>query len=156
MEQEKTKKYVLVTGAYGGMGAKAVDAFVRKGYTVFALDRKVGDAKEGVVPFEADITDINSLKCIFQAVRDITDELFAIVHFAGVYMLDSLIEMSEQDFDKAFQVNVYGAFNVNKIFLPLLKENSRIIITTSELAPLDPLPFTGIYAITKSALDGYA
>lgn len=32
----------------------------------------------------------------------------------------------------------------------------RIIIITSELAPLDPLPFTGIYAITKAALERYA
>ena len=30
------------------------------------------------------------------------------------------------------------------------------MITTSELAPLDPLPFTGLYAVTKSALDKYA
>ena len=29
-------------------------------------------------------------------------------------------------------------------------------MTTSELAPLDPLPFTGIYAVTKAALDRYA
>ena len=40
--------------------------------------------------------------------------------------------------------------------LPLLKRGSRIVIITSELAPLDPLPFTGIYAVTKSALDKYA
>jgi short-subunit dehydrogenase len=64
--------------------------------------------------------------------------------------------MSGEDFDKAFKINLYGAFNINKAFLPLLKPNSKIIITTSELAPLDPLPFTGIYAITKSALDGYS
>ena len=38
----------------------------------------------------------------------------------------------------------------------MLKHGSRVIITTSELAPLDPLPFTGIYAVTKSALDKYA
>ena len=35
-------------------------------------------------------------------------------------------------------------------------QGSRIIITTSELAPLDPLPFTGLYAVTKAALDKYA
>ena len=38
----------------------------------------------------------------------------------------------------------------------MLKSGSRILITTSELAPLDPLPFTGIYAVTKGALDKYA
>jgi short-subunit dehydrogenase len=38
----------------------------------------------------------------------------------------------------------------------LLCEGGRILITTSELAPLDPLPFTGVYAVSKSALDKYA
>ena len=38
----------------------------------------------------------------------------------------------------------------------MLKNGSKILITTSELAPLDPLPFTGIYAVTKGALDKYA
>ena len=55
-----------------------------------------------------------------------------------------------------FDVNLHGAFLVNKTFLPLLSRGSRILITTSELAPLDPLPFTGVYAVTKKALDGYA
>jgi NAD(P)-dependent dehydrogenase (short-subunit alcohol dehydrogenase family) len=40
--------------------------------------------------------------------------------------------------------------------LTLLKQGGRVVITTSELAPLDPLPFTGLYAVTKGALDKYA
>jgi len=71
-------------------------------------------------------------------------------------MLDSLVEMEEKDFERIFRINLGGVFLVNKIFLPLLKKGSHIVITTSELAPLDPLPFTGIYAVTKSALDRYA
>lgn len=71
-------------------------------------------------------------------------------------MLDSLVEMNEESFRRIFEINLFGAYNVNKIFLPLLKSGSRIIMTTSELAPLDPLPFTGIYAVTKSTLDKYA
>ena len=42
------------------------------------------------------------------------------------------------------------------LFTPILNQGGRIIITTSELAPLDPLPFTGIYAVTKAALEKYA
>ena len=34
-------KYILVTGAYGGMGRATVKALVEKGYNVFALDKKV-------------------------------------------------------------------------------------------------------------------
>ena len=149
-------KYVLITGAYGGMGYKTVQRLAKDGFVVFALDKRVKEEEENVIPIQADLTDVESLKNAFAQVKAVTNELFAIVHFAGVYMLDSLIEMEDEAFDKIYKINVYGAFYVNKIFMPLLKKGSRILITTSELAPLDPLPFTGIYAVTKAALDKYA
>ena len=149
-------KYVLITGAYGGMGYKTVKELVSQGFTVFALDKKVKAPEENVIPIEVDVTDIESVKNAFGKVQSVTDELFAIVHYAGVYMLDSLVEIPSEQFERIFQINLFGAFYINKIFLPLLKQGSRIVMTTSELAPLDPLPFTGIYAITKNALDKYA
>ena len=149
-------KYILVTGAYGGMGYKTVKQLASKGFTVFALDKKVNTIEENIIPIEVDLTNLDSVNDAFQKVKSITDSLYGIVHFAGVYMLNSLVEIDEKDFDKIFKINLYGAFYVNKTFLPLLNKGSKIILTTSELAPLDPLPFTGIYAITKSALDKYA
>lgn len=147
---------ILVTGAYGGMGRAVARALRDSGARVFALDRTVGEAEEGILPVEADVTSPKSVAEAFAAVREHTDSLFAIVHFAGIYMLDSLVEMGEEEFRRIFDVNLYGAFLVNKTFLPLVAEGGRILITTSELAPLDPLPFTGIYAVTKAALDKYA
>lgn len=149
-------RYVLVTGAYGGMGQKTVQALKRQGFGVIALDQKIGAAEEGVFPLQADLTDEASVLRAFEAAKEITEELYAIVHFAGIYLLDSMVEIESQRFVRAFQVNLFAAFLVNKTFLPLLRPGSRIIITTSELAPLDPLPFTGIYAVTKGALDRYA
>lgn len=149
-------KYILVTGAYGGIGQKTVRHLKEQGFGVFALDKNVGDAEEQVIPLQADITDQESVLCAFEKAKAITDELYAIVHFAGIYMLDSLVEMEREAFERAFQVNLFGAFLMNKTFLPLLKRGSKIIMMTSELAPLDPLPFTGIYAVTKGALDRYA
>ena len=149
-------KNVIVTGAFGGMGYAAVKALKNKGYFVFALDRVVGDAEENVMPIQADLTRGEDISAAYEKIRAITDEVYAIVHFAGMYNLDSLVEMPEENFTRIFDVNVFSVYRVNKAFLPLLKKGSRIVITTSELAPLDPLPFTGIYAITKSALDKYA
>lgn len=149
-------KYILVTGAYGGMGQKTTQALAEKGFTVFALDKKTEDAQKNIIPIQADITDEKSIFRAVQAVKETTDRLFAIVHFAGIYMLDSLAEMESESFERIFRINVFGAFLINKAFLPFLEQGSRILMTTSELAPLDPLPFTGIYAVTKSALDKYA
>ena len=149
-------KYVLVTGAYGGMGKRAVENFRAQGYKVFALDKQVGEAQDGVIPVQADVTDEQSLLQALELVRQTSDELYAIVHFAGIYMLDSLVELKSEAFERIFKINLFGVFCVNKVFLPLLQKGSKILITTSELAPLDPLPFTGIYAVSKSALDKYA
>lgn len=149
-------KDILITGAYGGMGQATAKALCEKGFRVFALDRKVGDLCDNMIPIEADVTSEEGVHAAMEKLRQYTDSLYAIVHFAGIYMLDSLVEMDEADFRRIVDVNLYGCFLVNKTFLPFLKQGSRILITTSELAPLDPLPFTGIYAVTKGALDKYA
>ena len=150
------KPSILVTGAYGGMGKATAKALKERGFRVFALDKAVGDEEENIIPIKADITDESSIKGAFDRVNQMTDKLFAIVHFAGIYMLDSLIEMDSEDFERIFKINLGGVYLINKTFVPLLKNGSRIVITTSELAPLDPLPFTGVYAVSKAALDKYA
>jgi len=88
--------------------------------------------------------------------RGRTAQLDAIVHTAGIYDLDSLLELDETRFRRIFDVNLFGVYRVNRAFAPLLTSGGRIVIVSSELAPLDPLPFTGLYAITKGALEQYA
>ena len=149
-------KTILITGAAGGMGRATALHFRDMGWRVFALDRVAIEQEENIFPIVADLTHEESVRAAMEDVEHETDKLDAIIHFAGVYMLDSLVEMSTEAYDRIFEINVRGVYLVNKHFLPLLDKGSRILITTSELAPLDPLPFTGIYAITKAALDKYA
>ncbi|MBQ3232263.1 MAG: SDR family NAD(P)-dependent oxidoreductase [Clostridia bacterium] len=149
-------KYALVTGAFGGMGKSAVKRLSEENYTVFALDIACGESYENVIGIETDITDQKSVENALAIVSSYTDRLDACLHFAGVYMLNSLLEMPQADFLRIMNVNVTGAFSVNRVFAPLFKTGTRIVILTSELAPLKPLPFTGIYAVTKGALDKYA
>ena len=103
-----------------------------------------------------DLTAPAEVEAAWETVRQEAGELDGIVHMAGIYDLDSLAEMEEERFLRDFDVNLFGAYRVNKLFLSLLRPGGRILMVTSELAPLDPLPFTGIYAVTKAALDKYA
>ena len=152
-------KNVVVTGAFGGMGKSVVKKLIESGYTVFALDKKIDSEFDGVssvISIETDVTSSDSVINAFNLVKDAVSEVYAVIHLAGIYNLNSLIEISEEDFDKIFKINLKGAFLINKTFIPLLCKGSKIIIVSSELAPLNPLPFTGIYAISKTALDSYA
>lgn len=149
-------KAAVLTGASGGMGSAAAAALVKEGYFVFALDSRETNSREGVEFIRTDLTDAASVRSAFDFVRSKTDGIDCIVNMAGLYDLDSLVEISEERFLRSFNVNLFAVYRVNKAFLPLLREGGRVVITTSELAPLDPLPFTGLYAITKAALEKYA
>lgn len=147
---------VLLTGACGGMGRAICAMLLEKGYTVYGLDRKGCTPVDGVCFVECDVTVPAAIDAAFARIQAEAGHLDAIVHTAGIYDLDSLLEMDEVRFTRMFEVNFFGVYRVNRAFAPLLSGSGRIVITSSELAPLDPLPFTGVYAVTKAALEKYA
>lgn len=148
-------KNILITGVCGGMGYAAARKFAQSGFRVFGIDRRPS-CDLPIDYFCADITDELSIDEARAKISAETEKIDGILHFAGIYNLDSLIEVSEEEFVNIFNINLFGIYRVNKAFVPMMERGGRIIITSSELAPLAPLPFTGLYAITKSAVEKYA
>ncbi|MCR4621221.1 MAG: SDR family NAD(P)-dependent oxidoreductase [Clostridiales bacterium] len=141
----------IVTGASGGMGSAICALLRREGHRVWGLDI---NETEGVI--KTDITDTDSILAAYERVKAEAGGINGIVHAAGIYDLNSLVEMPEEDFRRDFDINLLGMFRVNRAFVPLLEACSRVVMISSELAPLYPLPFTGIYAVTKTAVEKYA
>jgi len=151
------KMHMLITGGAGGIGRAASAYFSQKGWKVYSCDVVAQESvDENIVPVLMDIRSAESVAAARAIVEADTDRLDAIVNLAGIYIMDSLVEVPEEDFIRMFDINVNGAYRVNKQFLPLVKNGGRIIIITSELSGLDPLPFNGIYNITKTTLGAYA
>lgn len=148
-------KTVAVTGAAGGMGSAVCRSLLEEGWQVFALDIRESNLP-GAISVCCDVTDLSSLERARDTIGEICSHLDAIVHTAGIYDLDALTEIEEERFTRIFQINVFGVYRVNRLLTPMMGAGGRITIITSELAPLDPLPFTGIYAVTKGALEKYA
>ncbi len=148
-------KNVLITGACGGMGRATCSLLLKNGYNVIGVDVQ-NSIDLPVTYYQVDLTDTNQIKSVYDSVCKNYEKIDAIIHFAGVYKMDSLIEIDEERIVEIFNINLFGVYRINKIFMPLLRKGSKIIMTSSELAPLDPLPFTGLYAITKASLEKYA
>ena len=150
------KKNILLVGICGGMGQATAEKLIRNGYNVWGIDYCSTCNIDGVRYFQADITKIKQIEDVFSEISKEITNIYAVIHLAGIYLMDSLVEMSEDRFTRIFDINVFGIYRINKIFLPLLSKGSRILITSSEVAPLDPLPFNGIYSVTKSTIEKYA
>lgn len=149
-------KTVLLIGAGGGMGTACARMFLQNGVRVLGMDRPSAAMPEGVIPLYVDLTEPDAVTAAYDAVKTHTERIDAIVYMAGIYEADSLVEIDEARLSRIFEINVFGAYRVIKTFLPLLSEDARVVIVTSELADIDPLPFTGLYGITKGTLDRFA
>lgn len=150
-------KYIVLSGFSGGMGLETAKLFVQNGFFVYGLDIKEPKEEiENTKFIKTNLRDLSSIEAAFTKIKEEINELEAIISMAGIYDINSLIEMSEEDFLRIFDINVFAIYRLNKTFVPLLKKKGKIIMVSSELAPLDPLPFTGIYAITKSTIEKYA
>ena len=149
-------KYILVTGANGGIGRATVSKLLENNYKVISLDIKDDNLKDLDTPFiKCDVSKKEDVESAYQKVKEITNELYAIVNTVGIFMMESIIEGKEEDLRKIFDINFFGVYQVNKTMFPLLKVGCKIINLTSEVARYSPQPFQAYYNLSKVALDSY-
>lgn len=149
-------KNVLITGASSGIGKSLKDIFLKNGYHVIALDINKIEKEENLDTFICDITSKEGLINVKQTLIDQNIKLDYIVDVAGIHMMASLVESPIDQMQKLININLNGTMLVNHTFHSLLQEKGRIVIITSEVASFDPMPFNGLYNVSKTALDTYA
>lgn len=147
---------LLITGAASGIGQAVADYFTERGHMVFGVDVAKGAERENFLCFVADITDEASLQCVKEYLCENNIILDAILNIAGVHRMASLVESDYACMKKVVDINLSGTMLVNRVFHERLAANGRVIIVTSEVASFDPMPFNGLYNVTKTALDSYA
>jgi NAD(P)-dependent dehydrogenase (short-subunit alcohol dehydrogenase family) len=157
------KMNVLITGAASGIGFCSAIRLAEAGHRVFALDVKGADlsgasdaAKENICSMISDITDKQSLEAVGQHLADEGVVLDAILCIAGVHMMASLAESEPEKMRRLIEVNLWGTMLTVRVFHSSLAKDGRVIIVSSEVAAYDPMPFNGLYNVSKTAIDCYA
>ena len=149
-------KYVLLTGANGGIGKQILISLLENNYKVISLDISDSNIKELDTTFiKCDVSNKEDILKAYEIVKDIAPTLYSVINTIGIFMMESIIEGSEDDFRHIFEVNFFGVYRLNKIMFPLLSKGSRIINLTSEVARYTPQPFQAYYNLTKITLDKY-
>lgn len=151
-------KYVLVTGANGGLGFALTKQLLSEEYTVFACDLKAkGTENSRIKYFDIDVTDEESIERVKTVVYNITDSLYAVINLAGIFTMQSIVEGDSAALKRIIDINFWGTYNVNRAFLSLIeKGKGRIINMSSEIGRYSIAPFNGYYALSKHLVDGYS
>jgi len=149
-------KYILLSGANGGIGRHILSSLIEKGYKLISLDISDSSIKDMTTTFiKCDVTKKEDLNNAFNKIKEITPKLDAIVNTVGMFKMQSIIEGSEEDFRKIFDINFFGIYSLNKKMFPLLQKGSKIINLTSEVAKYSPQPLQAYYNLSKITLDKY-
>ncbi|MBN1792978.1 SDR family oxidoreductase [Candidatus Woesearchaeota archaeon] len=145
-------KKVVVTGGANGIGAALCRLMRIKGANVLSIDKFPPKNPElGIEYLSADVTDAASLQAAFSRIGLVD----CLVNNAGVMRRGSLFDLSEEDYDLLFDVNVKGYWLVLKSAKPFLRKGAAVVVMSSRHAlglPQDP----GVYALTKQADIGLA
>jgi NAD(P)-dependent dehydrogenase (short-subunit alcohol dehydrogenase family) len=158
-----SQKFALVTGAGTGLGLATAKLIASKGWKVFGthLPSQSPDAlqRAGVTPVAMDVTDESSVKAGYERIAQEVGAagLATLINSAALAEIaGGVIEGVSMERVKAlFDVNVFGTLRVTQTFLPLLRASGAArIVNVSSTATRLPVPFTGIYAISKFAIMG--
>jgi len=154
-------KIALVTGASGGIGAATAAHLIHLGATVVVADRTLDLARAAAqklgasaVPVELDVADVNGIQRSVRAATDTAGPIDILVNNAGIFDLVPLLEVTEQHFDRLFQINTKGAFFVLQAVARSMVEHhasGTIVNVASQAGRRGEAP-SSIYAASKAAV----
>jgi NAD(P)-dependent dehydrogenase (short-subunit alcohol dehydrogenase family) len=150
-------KLALVTGAASGIGQATADIFESLGASVFRVDLAFHQGfskKDRLLTYGADLTSSIQVQEMLRECEKEFQGLHVIVNSAGIEMKGSVLDLSEESFDRVMDTNVKTVFFVCKCGIPLLQKTSNrgsIINLSSDLG-LQPIPGVDAYAASKGAI----
>jgi NAD(P)-dependent dehydrogenase (short-subunit alcohol dehydrogenase family) len=157
----------LITGGDSGMGRAAAIAFAREGADVVInhLPEEQPDAREVIdlirragrkgVSIPGDIRTVDVCRqLVDQAVSALGGLDILVCNAARQQSIPSILDVSDEEFDRTMKTNIYAPFWIIRAALPHLEPGSAIIGTTSEQA-YNPDPDLYAYAQTKAATMNY-
>lgn len=160
------RRTVLITGGSRGIGAACVGAFARAGWSVVFLYRRAEEAADALCArLRGEGLDVSCRRCdisdrdeVFRTVNDLlrTYHRFdALVNNAGVAHIGLFTDMTEEQWDALFAVNVKGAFNVTQAVLPsMISQGSGAIVNVSSMWGEVGASCEVAYSAAKAALIG--
>ncbi|MEH2279514.1 MAG: SDR family oxidoreductase [Nostoc sp.] len=156
------RKIALVTGGNSGIGLATAKQFVAEGAYVYItgrrqveLDAAVEAIGKNVTAVQSDVSNLADLDRLFATIKQEQGHLDIIFANAGGGEIAPLGAITEEHFDKTFNINVKGLlFTVQKA-LPLLPEGASIILNAS-ITSIKGTPAFSVYSATKAAVRSFA
>ncbi|HJU71629.1 MAG TPA: SDR family oxidoreductase [Paucimonas sp.] len=162
MQKRLEGKVAVVTGASSGIGRSIVERYVAEGARVVAFARNGAALDElarlfpgSVTTVTGDVTKEDDLKRLVQATVQTHGGADIVVPNAGIARVVSFEDSNAAAFADQFSVNLYGAVETVRLFLPHIRKGGSVQFITTFLTQVG-FPGLAIYSASKAALKSFS
>ena len=148
----------VVTGGASGIGAATAALLAERGARVAVLDLAIGEAERkndspSWICVPADVTDDDSVRAAIAEVVAAFGGIDVLVNNAGVGAVGTVEDNDDAEWQRVFNVNVFGMVRTARAALPHLRRSSHAaIVNTCSIAATAGLPQRALYSATKGAV----
>lgn len=154
-------KVAIITGGGKGIGLGIAKTFAENGAKVIVAGRheetlkKACEENKNLSYVVADITKSEDIKKIINFTKEKYGRLDILVNNAGWCPVKPITEMTIEDYNNAFDLDVKALIDMTIQSLPLLKENGGNIINMSSVGATHPAANLSMYTGAKAAVENF-
>jgi NAD(P)-dependent dehydrogenase (short-subunit alcohol dehydrogenase family) len=162
------QRIALVSGGNRGIGFAVCKGLNQVGLQVIMGSRDIENGQlaaerlqnEGfkVDPHQLDVTDPTSIEALKAYILKQYGRLDVLINNAGVHLDkgESILEVSLDIVRQTLEINLFGALNISRTFLPMMKQHDygRVVNVSSDMGSLSKMSGrSGAYRMSKAALN---
>ncbi len=159
-----SRKVMIVSGGASGLGLAASVKFAKNGYdiVVIDIDRQKGEKAEqqlkelgGDALFcLCDIADNEQVKKAAQQTKERFGRADVLINNAGLEIRGSVLQCSEADWNRTYDVNLKGIYYMTNAFVPLIiEQGAGAIVNTGSILGYRTVGERSAYSSSKGAID---
>ena len=146
-------KNIIITGTSRGIGYEMALQFANAGHKVLAISRKTPQIlieHENITCLPIDISDENQLQQVNEFVSKTWKKVDVLIHNAGSLLHKNFTEITTQEFQNIYKVNVFAVAELTKICIPFMDNGSHVVTISSMGGIQGSMKFAGLSAYSSS------
>ncbi|AFL84751.1 dehydrogenase of unknown specificity, short-chain alcohol dehydrogenase like protein [Belliella baltica DSM 15883] len=159
---QHTQKIAIVTGGASGLGLATSQKFVKEGIKTIIIGRdqqKLDDVKAELgdlahtIAF--DLSDLEKIPELIESIKSEFGQIDILVNNAGINMKKNFLEVTNEDFYKVMNTNVFSVFAISReVSKVMVKQGLGSIVMISSMTAKYGIPKVIAYTAAKNAIEG--
>jgi NAD(P)-dependent dehydrogenase (short-subunit alcohol dehydrogenase family) len=146
-------KNIIITGTSRGIGYELALQFANAGHNVLAISRKIPQAlidNQNISCLGVDLSSDASLPQVKDFIESTWHKVDVVVHNAGALILKPFSDITTEEFEYIYRVNVFGVAALNRAVLPYMQAGGHVVTISSMGGVQGTMKFSGLAAYSSS------